>query len=179
MRKGLKIGLLLLSIIIVGGGAIFGIIIAATWDEFNDFYTFYYKPETPNPIEAIKVNADIGKINIKYNSTPTDYYAKIDVDISLKGAFMKGKSFSDFFKPIVWINESTTIVEFSLETKEFFWLFGISRIKINVTLRTDIIYDINAITTTGSINAFFPNNANLNNLVLKTTTGSIDVNINN
>jgi hypothetical protein len=179
MRKGFKIVLLILSIIIVGGGTIFGIIIAATWDEFTDSYTFFYKPEIPNPIEAIKVNTDIGKINIMYNSTPTDYYTKISVDISLKGALVKGKSFSDFFKPIIWNNESTTLVEFSLETKDFFVFFGISRIKINVTLRTDVIYDINAITTTGSINSVFPDNISIDNLELETTTGSIDVIANN
>ena len=47
MRKNLKIALLIISIIIVGGGGIFGIIIADTWGEYKYSNTYYYDPQIP------------------------------------------------------------------------------------------------------------------------------------
>ncbi|MFX1258977.1 MAG: hypothetical protein ACFFAN_14055 [Promethearchaeota archaeon] len=177
MRKGLKRGLIITSLIIVCGGIVFGIAMVITWDEYNDSYAFYYKPETPSSIERISINTDIGKINVKYNTTPTDYYARIDADIHVVGPFVKEKSFSDFFKPIVWINESTSVVMFSLESKPLSWIMfiGGSKIKINVTLRTDVIYDIKAEATTGAVEATIPNNTVLDQINLEATTGSVEL----
>ncbi|MFX1320985.1 MAG: hypothetical protein ACFFAQ_04990 [Promethearchaeota archaeon] len=175
MKKGLRLGLIITSLIIVCGVTVFGIAIIVTWDEYNDSYVFYYKPETSSSIEKISINTDIGKINLKYNTTPTDYYAKIDADIHVVGPFVKEKSFSDFFKPIIWINESTTVIKFSLESKPMSWIMfiGGSKIKINVTLRTDVIYDINAEATTGAVVAIIPDNTTHDQINLEVTTGSV------
>jgi hypothetical protein len=54
----------------------------------------------------------------------------------------------------------------------------IQRITINVTLRTDVNYDIAALTTTGSVDLDIPDNIDLNNTILSTTTGSIILNAN-
>jgi len=177
MKKGLRRGLIIASLIIVCGGTVFGIAMVATWDEYDDSYVFYYKPETPASIERISINTDIGKINVKYNTTPTDYYVRIDADIHVVGPFVKEKSFSDFFKPIVWINESTAVVKFSLESKPMSWIMfiGGSKIKINVTLRTDVIYNINAEATTGAVEATIPNNTILDQINLEATTGSVEL----
>ncbi len=181
MRKGGKIALLIISIIIVGGGVTFGLVMATTWGKFEDSYNFSYKPDTPSPVKSIKVNTDIGNINIKYNSTPMDHYADLDVDILVRGPLVKGKSFSDIFKPIVWINESTSVITFSLETKELSWIFFsiTSKVIINVTLRTDVVFDINADATTGDIDINVPENISVDTLDLEVTTGSIDFNANN
>ena len=163
---------------IVTGGTAFGVLIFTTWGELNYENTYYYKPSAPSPIEQININCDIGAVLIKYNKTPTDYYAQIDLDVQIKGILVEGKSFQDFFYPVIWQNESSQVISFILDAKASTWLtFSISqRVKINLTLRTDIIYDINTLTSTGSINMDIPDNSILNNTKLSTSTGSISLN---
>lgn len=178
MRKNLKIALLIISIIIVGGGGIFGIIIAVTWGEYKYSNTYYYDPQIPpSDIEEVSFNSDIGNIIINYNTTPTNNYVMIDLDIKLKGAFVKGKSFSDFFKTITWINDSISVTTFSLEKKSSTWfLFPlIQKINISVTLRTDIKYDVSALVSTGSVEMDITEDVILNNTNLVTSTGSVYV----
>ena len=181
MRKGGKIALLIISIIIVGGGVTFGLLMVITSGKFEDSYKFSYNPDTPSPIESIKINSDIGNINIRYNSTPMDHYMDLDVDILVRGPLVEGKSFSDIFKPIVWINESSLVITFSLETKPQTWIFFsvTSKIVINVTLRTDIIFDIDVGATTGDIDMIVPEHVKIDTLDLEVTTGSIDLMANN
>jgi hypothetical protein len=176
MRKNLKLVLIIASIVIVGGGTVFGIIVAVTWGEYNYSNSYYYDPQIlPSSIEEVSFVMDIGSININYNTTPTNYYVKIDLDIKIKGAFVAGKSFSDFFKPIIWINNSISTTTFSLEKKPSTWfLFPlIQKISISITLRTDIIYDISALVSTGSVEMNVPEDILLNNTKLVTSTGSV------
>jgi len=167
--------LLITSIVIVGGGATFGIILAVTWGEFEYSNTYYYDPQIPpTDIEEVSFSTDIGSIYVNYNTTPTNYYVKIELDIMLKGAFVEGKSFSDFFRTVIWVNDSISVTTFSLDKKAGGFLFPlIQKINISITLRTDIIYDITALVSTGSIEMNIPENIILNNTNLHTSTGSI------
>ncbi|MFX1371794.1 MAG: hypothetical protein ACFFCE_08030 [Promethearchaeota archaeon] len=179
MKKSNRILLVIVSVCIVSGGTAFGVLILSTWGSVPYENTFYYKPNTPSLIEQININCDIGSIRINYNETPTDYYAQIDLDIRIKGMLVEGKSFQDFFYPIIWQNESSQIISFILDAKASTWLtFSISqRVNINLILRTDIIYDLNAHTSTGSIKMDIPNNSILNNTILSTSTGSVSLNV--
>ena len=177
MKRSLKIALIIVAIVIVTGGTAFGVIVWATWGEYGYENTYYYRPGAPLAIENIDFTCDIGKININYNTTPTDYYAKVDLDIRIKGGFVVGKSFSDFFYPIEWSDESSP-VSFDLDTKPTpMYIFGLSyNITIDLTLRTDVIYDINAFSSTGAINMEVPQNIIMSNIFLGTSTGSISLN---
>ena len=178
MKKSNRILLIIIAVCIVTGGTAFGVLFWGTHGVFPYKNTYYYNPETPSPIERININCDIGSIQIKYNKTPTDYYAQVDLDIKIKGILVEGKSFQDFFYPIIWQNESSQVISFVLDAKASTWLtFSISnRVKINLTLRTDVIYDLNTQTSTGSISMDIPNNSILNNTKLSTSTGSISLN---
>jgi hypothetical protein len=105
---------------------------------------------------------------------------QIELDIKVSGGFVAGKSFSDFFKPITWTNISASLITFNLQNKPTTWFIFpiIQRITINVTLRTDIDYDIAAASSTGSINLDIPDNMDLNKTILSTSTGSITVDAN-
>ena len=177
MEKKTRIILMIVAACIVTGGTAFGVVVAATWGEYEYTESYYYKPGAPSALEKLNFNSDIGQINIKYNITPTDYYAQIDLDIKVVGGFVAGKSYSDFFYPIEWVNNSSPI-SFELDTKfNPVFIFGLThRITIDVTLRTDVIYDINAFSSTGSINMNVPDNILLNNTSLGTSTGSIILN---
>ncbi|NVM37828.1 MAG: hypothetical protein HWN81_19710 [Candidatus Lokiarchaeota archaeon] len=178
MKKSNRILLIIIAVCIVTGGTAFGVLAWASWSVLPYENTYYYKPETPSPIERININCDIGSIKIKYNETSTDNYAQVDLDIQIKGILVEEKSFQDFFYPVIWQNESTQVISFILDAKASTWLtFSISqRVKINLTLRTDIIYDINTLTSTGSINMDIPDNSVLNNTILSTSTGLISLN---
>jgi hypothetical protein len=175
MRKSLKIALLITSIVIVGGGVTFGIIFAVTWGDYKYSNTYYYDPGVPpSGIEMVSFDSDVGTIIINYNTTPTNHYVELDLNIRLKGAFLEGRSFSDFFKPIIWLNESVPVISFSLDKKPSFFPMT-QKININVILRTDIIYDIIAHTNTGSVELIIPKNISLSNADLVSSTGSVDV----
>lgn len=178
MRKNLKLALIITSIVIVGGGTVFGIIVAVTWGEYNYSNSYYYDPQIPpSGIEEVSFTSDIGSIHINYNTTPTNNYVEIDLDIKIKGAFVAGKSFSDFFKTIIWVNNSISTTTFSLEKKPSTWfLFPLlQRINISITLRTDIIYDISALVSTGSVEMNIPEDVLLNSTDIETSTGSVYV----
>jgi len=172
--------ILIIAGIILSGGVIFGVVIFATWGEYKYSNTYYYDPGIPSSLEKVSFSSNVGSINVKYNTTPTNFAVKIDLDIKVSGGFVAGKSFSDFFHPIIWLNESVPVTTFSLQNKpSASFIFPIiQRIIINVTLRTDIQqYDIVASSNTGSINLDIPDNMELNNTILATDTGSITLDV--
>ncbi|UCC19379.1 MAG: hypothetical protein JSV62_14940 [Promethearchaeota archaeon] len=177
MKKSTRIILIVVAACIITGGTAFGVLIVTTWGEFNYENTYYYRPSAPSPIEQINIDCDIGVVLINYNRTPTDYYAKMDLDINIAGILVKGASFSDFFNPILWNNNSSPVTTFTLDAKATTWfIFGIfQHIYINLTLRTDIIYDINCYTATGDIFMEVPDNTMINNTNLITSTGLVSL----
>ena len=162
---------------IVLGGTSFGIVIATTWGEYEYADSYYYKPSISSPIEKLNIISDIGQVNIKYNTTPTKYHAQLDLDIRIVGGFVEDKTFSDFFHPIEWTNTSTILL-FNLDAKANpVFIFGLShRINIDLTLRTDVIYDVSTYCGTGGINMNVPENIVINNTHLSTSTGSVVLN---
>lgn len=176
-RKNITV-LIIVAACVVAGGTAFGVLIFTTWGKIDYENTYTYEPSSPSSIEQININSDIGSILVRYNKTPTDYYAKIELDIHIQGILVEGSSFSDFFYPIIWNNESTPVTTFTLDAKATTWfIFGVFReIQINLTLRTDVIYDLNILTSTGGVNAIFPENTVLNNTYISTSTGNVFLN---
>ncbi|MHA2397363.1 MAG: hypothetical protein ACXADU_00555 [Promethearchaeota archaeon] len=178
MRKDFKIIIIAVAVLLVGGGTIFGTVVFLTWGEYNFSDTYLYDPGVPSPIEDVSFSCDIGAISIHYNTTPTDNVVKIDLTISVKGGFVEGKTFSDFFQPIIWENVSVPVINFELHKKPTpFFIFGILHsIQIDVTLRTDVGYNIGAYTATGSVNLDASTGVVLNNTSLSSSTGSVALN---
>ena len=175
--RNYKISLIVISALIVGGGIGFVVTGFATAGSIDDSFSFQYEPNSPDPIEDLSINADIGKIIVKYNTTATPYFAEIDVDLKVEGLFMSGKTYLDFFNPSTeWWAESSGI--FDLEVLPDIWFdpsywFKSHEITITVTLRTDVIYDIDATTATGAIEMSVPDKVILNDTSLISSTGSV------
>ena len=175
--KNYKIALIVISALIVGGGLGFVVTGFATAGSIDESFSFQYEPSSPAPIEDLSINADIGKIIVKYNTTVTSDFAKIDVDLKIAGLFTSYKSYLDFFSPSTeWWDESSGI--FNLEVLPDVWFdpsywFKLYEITITVTLRTDVIYDIDATTATGAIEMSVPNEVILNGTSLTSSTGSV------
>ncbi|NHJ24504.1 MAG: hypothetical protein EAX89_08015 [Candidatus Lokiarchaeota archaeon] len=171
----------IIVVVVLLGGAGLGFVITgfATAGVIEYDYNISYDPSSPNPIEDLKINADIGKIFVQYNSSATSHYASIDVSIKVSGLFMAGKSYTDFFKASSdWWDESTKT--FTLEVLPEVWFdpshwFSSYNINITVTLRTDVVYDLLASSSTGSIEMYVPENVVLNRTLLYSSTGSVSM----
>jgi len=175
--RNYKIALIIAVALIVGGGAGFVIYGFATSGSIENSFNFSYEPSSPDPIEELTFNVDIGKILFTYNTTPTTSYAKIDVDIEVAGLYMEGKTYTDFFHPSTewWDNTTGT---FNLQALPDAWFnpshwFKSYNITVAVTLRTDVVYDLTALTSVGSIEMLVSDNVILNGTSLTSSTGSI------
>lgn len=178
--RNYKIALIVISALIVGGGIGFVVTGFITAGSIERSFSFQYEPSSPDPIEDLSINADIGKIIVKYNTTATPYFAEIDVNLKITGLFMSGKTYLDFFNPSAeWWAESSGI--FNLEVLPGVWFdpshwFKSYEITITVTLRTDVIFDIGATTDIGAIEMSIPDEVNLNGTSLTSSTGTVKLN---
>ncbi|NVM17631.1 MAG: hypothetical protein HWN80_07930 [Candidatus Lokiarchaeota archaeon] len=169
--------LIIVAVLVVGGGIGFVITGFASAGSIENSFNFTYEPISPDPIEDLTFNVDIGSLLFKYNTSPTASYAKIDVNIEITGLYMAGKTYLDFFHPNTgwWDNATST---FSLLTLPDVWFdpshwFKSYNISIVVTLRTDVVYDLTALASVGSIEMEVADDVIINELSLTTSTGSV------
>jgi len=184
MGKGKIIGIILAIIVVAGIGTffLFGFM---TYGKIEDSGTKYYTPASIREIEPVVIRTDVGNIDIQYNTSSTPFLVKIEYEIKVSTSYMVGKTISDFFE-LEWDNstlEETDKTRFILRTTPDRWIdpskwFSVERIEIDVTLRTDIVYDIEVYATTGNAEATFPENVRVDGLYLETTTGNSRVNVN-
>ncbi|MFX0008380.1 MAG: hypothetical protein ACFFAV_16840 [Candidatus Hermodarchaeota archaeon] len=179
MRKTPKILIIVLALLIGGGTGVFFIVGFATLGTIDESFTFHYQA-VPSSIEELNLDIGIGAIDIRYNTSNTPYIVRIDVDMRLSGLFMSGMGYADFFGPPTswWQNGTFPPILFRLRQLPHLWLnpaswFKLAHIEINVTLRNDVIYNINAGSGTGSIRLVTPSNVILDDVDLGSGTGSI------
>jgi len=175
--RNYKIALIIAVALIVGGGLGFVIYGFVASGSIENSFNFTYEPSSPDPIEELNFNIDIGKILFTYNTSPTTSYAKIDVDIEVAGLYLEGKTYTDFFNPSTqwWDNVTGT---FNLQTLPDVWFnpshwFKSYNITVAVTLRTDVVYDLTALTAVGSIEMLVSDDVILNGTLLTSSTGTI------
>ncbi|GAG03147.1 unnamed protein product, partial [marine sediment metagenome] len=113
--------------------------------------TFYYKPEIstePEIFILLIISDEPGKINIKLNTSSVPYYIKADVNLKAEGIYMRNSNYS--FLSAEWYNYSSgSITELhvctALPTLGLFYhptKTAKYEIAVNITLRTDILYDL-------------------------------------
>lgn len=159
-------------------------VIFAEFGNFNridESLTYTYSSTTPPFKRKLNLNIDVGIIDIKYSTNPVDYLVRIDVDIEMAGPNLNGKSYLDFFN-FGWEN-TTSPINFSLELIpniliDFLNLHEVN-VKINVMLRADIIFDINASTVDGTIELTNIMGITVSNLFLNVDRGNINYDLTN
>jgi len=175
--RNYKKAIIIIAVLLVGGGLGFIITGIVTTGSIANSFNFTYEPISPDPIEDLTFNADIGSLLFKYNTSPTPFYAEIDVNIEVTGWYMEGKSYVDFFHPSSeWWDSATAT--FNLLTLPDVWFdpshwFKSYNITVAVTLRTDVVYDLTALTSVGSIEMLVSDGVILNGTSLTSSTGSI------
>ena len=171
----------IVALVLVGSLVGFIIVSVSTFANVTRTYNFAYNPGSPAPIEGLDLYTDIGYVNIKYNTSAMSEYITVDVTVSMSGGFMAGKEPEDFFNsPTDWWDTSSSPAVFNMYLNPIAWWDPVNWFKsilvaINVTLRTDVVYDLKAMTATGSMDALFPDNVVLNDTILTTTTGRMGV----
>ena len=172
--------IIIIAALLVGGGIGFIITGFVTAGSIKNSFIFAYEPNSPDPIEDLTFNVDIGTLLFKYNTSSTTSYAKIEVDIEVTGLYMEGKTYLDFFHPSTeWWDNATTV--FNLQSLPDVWFdpshwFKSYNIIVTVTLRTDVVYDLTALTSVGSIEMLVSDGVILNGTSLTSSTGSIKLN---
>jgi len=153
MKKSNKIILgFLFPVILIGGGiGSFYIIGFLTYSMIEESYSFYYKPEMsiePEKFILSILSDDPGDINIKYNTSSVPYYIKADVNLKAEGIYIRNSDYNFF--SVEWDNYSSeSITElFVLTMPPTLGLFYHPtwtvkyEVTVNISLRTDIIYDL-------------------------------------
>ncbi|MFX1569603.1 MAG: hypothetical protein ACFFCV_14680 [Promethearchaeota archaeon] len=179
MARSHKIIGIIIAIIVASGVGIFFLVGFLTYGTIESSGSRVYAPLITRSPEPIYIRTDIGDINVRYNTSAMQNVMKVDYDIKISGTYMIGKSISSFFL-LEWDNitsQPTEKTSFTLSTKPGVNLdptnwFAIKRIEINVTLRTDIIYQIEEYATTGNIGNEIPKDVNIYDLTIETTTGN-------
>ncbi len=147
----------------------------SNFSRIDESLTFIYSSTTPPVKSELNLNADIGTININYINQPVDFIIRVDVYIELGGPNLDGKSYLDFFN-IGWENV-TSPVNFTLDLLSDMWLDFLNlhqaNICINIILRADIIFDIDASIKEGDIKLVVPMGITVNNLLLNVINGNI------
>ncbi|MFW9999327.1 MAG: hypothetical protein ACFE9Q_13885 [Candidatus Hodarchaeota archaeon] len=149
MRKFIKIILVFLIPIILIGGGIGSLYIIGflTYAVIEESYTFYYNPIIINEPEKLIISVP-GKINIKCNTTTVPYYIKADVYTKAEGIYLRYWDYN--YIDTQWYNSSSDSIRlyvyYSLPTLGPGY-HPTHTVKyddaiINITLRTDILYDL-------------------------------------
>ncbi|MFX1556681.1 MAG: hypothetical protein ACFFC9_05465, partial [Promethearchaeota archaeon] len=176
--------LIFVASIIVGGGLGFVITGFATYGTIENSFSFYYEG-LPSPIEDLDLSADIANLDIQYNTSATPYVVEINVDLKISGLFAAGRKYTNFFAPSTewWVN-TTTPNTFDMKAKPGAWFdpshwFSSYNVEVVVILRSDLIYNLDAATGTGSIELNTPDNVTLNGVSSLSGTGSINLDFSN
>lgn len=176
--------LIFVASLLVGGTLGFIITGFATSGTIENSFSFYYET-SPSTIEDLDLSADIGKIDIQYNSSATPYIVEIQVDLQISGLFVAGRKYTNFFTPSSdWWENITSPTSFDMKVKPGAWFdpshwFSSYNVDVIVILRSDVIYNLDAITGTGSIDLNTPDNVTLNGVSCLSGTGNVNLDFSN
>ncbi len=175
-RRGLTVGLFI-GILLLAGGGVFGIIMAANWGSIEGYNYYYYDNPSPSSIESFQFSVDLGDVDVEFNSTPTEHLIAIEYHYRVSGGFMDEKTFEDIFT-VTWDNLSS-VVSFTSDFQWFpNWVFN-DRSVITIILRSDVVWALDGDVTTGQLDFIVPEDTTFSNFTLDATTGDIDLTLSN
>ncbi|MFX1567038.1 MAG: hypothetical protein ACFFCV_01575 [Promethearchaeota archaeon] len=150
----------------------------STYDTYitQEPLNFETDPNTPS-IEILNLKIDVGNITINYIDPSVDvgYFVKIEVYIKMCGSKLAGKSYEDYFN-ITWQDNSLQ-KNFTLEVISDEWfnpsIWFTQKIKVDVTIRKGIVFDIIATLNEGNVEINVPWGGSFKNLIVNVKNGDI------
>ncbi|MFX1281367.1 MAG: hypothetical protein ACFFA3_18615 [Promethearchaeota archaeon] len=140
----------------------------------------WYFPEDLSPQVDLSIITDVGNIKIEYVEPSFSTYGKINVIFNIAGSDLAGKSYTDYFS----LNYQTTNsrANFTLEVLSDDWfdtsLWSLRNISIIISLRSDVIFNINATLEYGDFDLVVPYGVSIGNIHIKISSGNILYNFN-
>jgi len=156
----------------VGGLSSFYIMGFLNYAVIEESYSFYYKPAIRAEPEKIRIITDGRTLNILHNTSSVPYCMKADVNLKAEGIYMRNSDYDYFF--IEWLNFSSEPFTELLALSAGKTLGGFYHptwtakydININVTLRTDISYDLHLHVWEPYTEIFISENLSINELII-------------
>lgn len=150
--------------------------IFSNYGTIDELLHFEYAPDNSSPIEKLNINTDIGDIEIKYVTTPVDYYVKIQVDIGMVGQSIAGKEYTDFFS-VDWDDTSPSPTFIMMcKSNTCFDLSQLLKqdVDIFITLNANILFDINiTVNEKGNVQHIVQFGVTTNNVDIYTNKGNV------
>lgn len=173
---------------IIGFAFIVTIPIGALLVNFSSYQAIYesrsyeYVPNDSSENENLILNIEYGNIKINYIDPPVDYLVKIDLDISMGGAGLAGKDYSDYFN-IIEGDLNSSPINFTIKLSPRITLSEleslVKEVSILITIQKGVVFDIFANVTDGDIIIEVPFRAKIKNMHFYITTGNIFYDLNN
>jgi hypothetical protein len=149
----------------------------SNYGRIDETSTFYYSPSTSSPVEKFNLNAEVGNIEVQYTTRPTTYRAKVEVHLEISGSSIEGKSWDNFFD-VNWQNNSSPITFSIIQNPDglidpLSW--SIKILTIVVTLRADIVFDINITASKGNVELAIPYAVTVNDVSILSNLGNVSL----
>ncbi len=143
---------------------------------YEESFTYQYQTDTPADIEEVLIETDISKTYVEFTSEASAPVVKAVMDFKITGPGAADKDYTEWFEPIEWIDDSSPIT-FRLESKPTSFLEGgwFNENELKITLRSDVIFDLEVIVTTGGMDVIVPTGIILEDLDLDSTTGLLQL----
>ncbi|WP_371804839.1 DUF4097 family beta strand repeat-containing protein [Candidatus Lokiarchaeum ossiferum] len=169
--KAGKIVAIVLIVLIVSSGASF--LASSHKYDLQADRTYAYGSETIPTNLAFDFDVGSAEVIFQFNSSPVEDFVSIDAsfDFSYRGG--EERSLEEIYT-IDW-ETSESLVYFHVYQEDWFNWAMWDQTVITVSLRTDIVYDLDIDTGSGNIIATIPKNVNFVNLDIHTGSGSIDL----
>lgn len=137
--------------------------------------TYTYGSETIPTNLAFDFDVGSAEVIFQYNSSPVEDFVNIDAsfDFSYRGG--EERSLEEIYT-IDW-ETSESAVYFHVYQEEWFNWAMWDQTTITVSLRTDIVYDLDIDTGSGNVVAYFPENVNFVSLEVYAGSGTIDLSL--
>jgi len=172
--KAGKIFAIVLIVLIISSGA--SALVSSVQFEIQEDRNYIYGSEEIPAELMFTFDVSSAEIVFQFNSTPIDDIIKIEANFDFQARGTEESSLEEFYD-IVWETTETSAL-FGVYQKEWFhWAIWDQSI-ITVTLRNDIVYDLDIDTGSGSISMEVPEGVNFSNLDIYTGSGSVYLDLN-
>jgi hypothetical protein len=172
-KLGKSIALIIIVSMVLSGGSLYAF--ANSYDIQEERSYTYESEEIPSELAFI-FDVSSAEIVFQFNSTPIDDIVKIDAifDFTIHG--FEELSLEEIYD-IVWETSEFSVLFGIYRNNWFHWTTGNQNV-ITVTLRTDIVYDLDIDSGSGSVFVNVSEGEDFNNVDISTGSGSIDLNLN-
>ncbi|MFX1321001.1 MAG: hypothetical protein ACFFAQ_05075 [Promethearchaeota archaeon] len=124
--------------------------------DHQEYRKFIFNSST---VIDLKLEIDVGNVDIKYTYDPIDYHARVDLNIEMIGQNIPSKNYSDYFD-IEWDNTDSSFtftMELLAESEFDDIIWEKKDINLVVTLNPAILFNINTtITKEGDVSLLAP-----------------------